>query len=249
MRILKKVDKRIRHSSRAFLIYLKQLNQTEDTRRYIFHHIPKCAGTSGVDSLTKWFVVIKDYPKTWNSLDCQKFCDHPKNLNELKYYHLLVGHYKLDCSFLHVRYPSALTDSNYRVFTFLRNPLELQISLYYWELSRDKNIYDNRPLEEVLLMRPNYIAKTIPCNSSNYKSILERYFYIGFVEKYQESFDCLAELIDKPKVDLKTYNKVSRRKTELSSNFISEFKEINSLDYEIYDFAKSLSISRGHLSE
>lgn len=248
MRIVKKIVKKIRHTSRASQIYLRQLNKIDKPERYIFHHIPKCAGTSGVDALTNWFVVIKDYPKTWSNLDCQKFCNHPKNLNKLKHYHLLVGHYKLDCSFLNLRYPNALKEPNYRIFTFLRDPLEQRISLYYWEISRDKDIYNHQPLEKVLLMNPNYIAKTIPCDSSNYQSVLKRYFYIGFVEKYQQSFDCLAELIGKPRVNLKTYNKSSRSKIPVSSSFISEFKEINHLDYQVYNFAKNLSISRGHLS-
>ncbi|MGL5078344.1 MAG: hypothetical protein ACRDBG_21305, partial [Waterburya sp.] len=57
--------------------------------------------------------------------------------------------------------------------------------------------------------------------------------------KYQESFDLLLRLIDKPPVKLKIYNESSRKNIKLSDEFISEFKEINQLDYKIYNYGKS----------
>ena len=96
----------------------------------------------------------------------------------------------------------------------------------------------NESLEKRLLLRKNYMAERIPCDHSNYSKILERYFFIGLVERYQESFDKLGDLIGKPRVKLKVFNKILRPKIQLSDEFISEFKELNHLDYQIYDYGK-----------
>ncbi|MEM7593217.1 MAG: hypothetical protein AAF383_17175, partial [Cyanobacteria bacterium P01_A01_bin.83] len=155
----------------------------------------------------------------------------------LKDYHLLVGHYHLEDSYLPQRYPNCLENKHYQIFTFLRDPLELQISLYYYEI-RNKRITSDACLEQRLLLRKNYIAARIPCDESNYREKLDYYFFIGLVEEYQESFDKLAELLEKPKLKLKTYNDSLQPKQKLSPEFISEFKELNQLDYQIYTYAQ-----------
>ena len=239
----KKIDKKLRHYSRMPKTWIKyQLDQTNNSERYIFHHMPKCAGTSAVDALTNWFIVLKDYPVGWSIRDnpgaYQEYCNNPKNLDQIKPYQILVGHYLAEQSFLDQRYPN-WEDKGYRVFTFLRDPLELRISLYYYEI-RNNRISADEPLEKQLLQhKRNYIAGLLPCKDSNYLEVLERYFFIGIVEKYQESFDLLSKLVDKPPIELKTYNISPRKNLKLSDETISEFKEINQLDYKIYDYGKS----------
>ena len=247
--ITKKIDKKLRHYSRIPKIWAQyQLSdEKQNSERYIFHHMPKCAGTSAVDALTNWFVVLKDYPLGWTHKDnpqvYQKFCDNPKNLDKLKPYQILVGHYHLDKSFLHQRYPD-WEDKGYKVFTFLRDPLELRISLYHYEI-RNNRISPDEPIEKQLLQhKRNYVAGLMPCDDSNYMEVLQRYFFIGIVEKYQESFDLLSKLIDKPAIELKTYNESARKSLSLSDDVIAEFKEINQLDYKIYNYGKSFYESK-----
>ncbi|MEM7343511.1 MAG: hypothetical protein AAF485_04665, partial [Chloroflexota bacterium] len=63
---------------------------------YIFHHIPKCSGTSvtwGV--LSAWFSVIADYPHSINPRD-PAYLKKKINLDRLKSYHCLCGHYHID---------------------------------------------------------------------------------------------------------------------------------------------------------
>ena len=241
--LAKKIDKKIRQYSRIPKIWTKyQLGQRNNSERYIFHHMPKCAGTSAVDALTNWFVVLKDYPMGWGSEDSpkayQKYCDNPKNLDRIKPYQILVGHYLAEPSFLHQRYPN-WQDKGYQVFTFLRDPLEQRISLYYYEI-RNNRISADEPLEKQLLQhKKNYIAGLLPCDDSNYLEVLQRYFFIGIVEKYQESFDELSRLMGKPPINLKAYNESKRKNLKLSAETISEFKEINQLDYKIYDYGKA----------
>ena len=241
--LVKRVDKKARHLLRRPRIWFSSLVEQETPYRHNFHHIPKCAGTSAVDALTQWFAIIKDYPRGWSDQDApsvyNRFCENPVNMNKLRRYQALVGHYHVDRSYLHQRYPESLEDNRYRIFTFLRDPLELQKSLYYYEI-RNRRISDDEPIEKVLLLRKNYLAARFPCDESNYQQVLNRYFFIGLVEKYQESLDALADSIGKPRIDLKVYNKTSKPKATLSASFVSEFKEINQLDFELYDYAKSL---------
>lgn len=242
IRIFKKVDKKLRHYLRIPKTLVKYaLRKDRSSPRYIFHHIPKCGGTSAVDALTNWFIVLKDYPLGWSDEDnyCiyRKFCARPIDLNQVKPYQLLVGHYHLENSFLHQRYPN-WKKKGYRLFTFLRDPLELQISLYYYEI-RNKRISAEEPIEERLLLRQNFIASLMHCNNSNYLEVLHQYHFIGIVEKYQESFDRLARLMNKPAVKLKIYNESPRQDYQLSESFIARFKARNQLDYKIYDYSKS----------
>lgn len=240
--ISNKIEKKLRHYIRIpQTIARYKLDEKDNSQRYIFHHVPKCGGTSAVDALTNWFVILKDYPVGWCDEDnpplYQKFCSNPHNLDKIKPYQLLVGHYHLADSFLDRRYPD-WEKKGYKLFTFLRDPLELQISLYYYEI-RMGRISADEPIADRLLLRPNYIANLMRCNNSNYLDVLRQYFFIGIMEKYQESFDRLSMLTGKPPVTLRKYNESPRSSFGISSKLISDFKEANQLDYKMYDYATS----------
>lgn len=240
--ISKKIDKKLRHYIRIpQTIARYKLNENDNSPRYIFHHVPKCGGTSAVDALTNWFVILKDYPIGWCDEDnptlYQKFCNKPYNLDKIKPYQLLVGHYHLADSFLNQRYPD-WENKGYKLFTFLRDPLELQISLYYYEI-RMGRISVDEPIRDRLLLRSNYIANLMRCNNSNYLDVLRQYFFIGIMEKYQESFDRLSKITGKPYVTLKKYNESPRSNFNISNRLINDFKEANQLDYKIYNYARS----------
>lgn len=187
----KKITKKAKHILRASKIWWMQFYQPEEPYRYIFHHLPKCGGTSGVDALTNWFICIKDYPSPWGDIDkpqaYQRFCQNPKNLQKLHQNQILVGHYHLPGSFIFERYPQCLQEDRYRLITFLRDPLQVQLSLHYYEI-RCQRIDPQMSLEKNLLARSNYLASVIHCDRSNYQEILNCYFFIGLVEEFQESF-------------------------------------------------------------
>jgi hypothetical protein len=239
----KKVTKKAKHILRASKIWWMHFYQPDEPYRYIFHHIPKCGGTSALDALTHWFICIKDYPPAWGNLDnpqaYQRFCQNPKNFKKLHHNHILCGHYHLPGSFIFERYPQCFKEDKYRLITFLRHPLQVQLSLHYYELRNQRNSSHNS-IEKRLLERQNYLASVIPCNKSNYQEILNCYFFIGLVEEFQESFDRLADLLDKPRIELSILNQSPRKEKKLSQEFISEFKELNQLDFKIYNYVKML---------
>lgn len=198
--------------------------------RYVFHHIPKCGGTSIFVALVGWFKIIHDYRTATGDIPPRH------SLKTMKASDCLTGHFDVEGIYLHQRYPEVLTNKRYKLFTFVRDPLELKISLYYYE---KKHCADYRlSLTDCLFSRPNFMAARFPCTMENYRDILGRYFFIGVLERAQSSIDQLAELMQKPCLSL-TFENVSQRDGQvamITPDMVSEFKKINSLDYLIYDY-------------
>lgn len=203
-------------------------NYLENAPVYVFHHIPKCGGTSLVYALREWFWVVKDY----RSPESKKV-----NLNLLRKCHCLVGHFHFDGIHLNQRYPEFFETDRFRLFTFLRDPLQTRISLYYYEAKMGKK--HELTLEEDLMTRPNFLASCFPCNENNFKQVLDRYFFIGVLEEKQTSLKKLAKLIDRQNFQFPHYNVSEKNKEayKISDEISSLFRKSNQLDYAIYEYA------------
>jgi hypothetical protein len=137
---------------------------------------------------------------------------------------------------LNIRYPRVWQNQDFKIFTFIRDPLEIKISLYYFEKKRGQR--EGISLAQHLLERKNYIAGVLNCTLDNYKEVLDRYFFIGITEHLQSSMDKLADLLNKRKAKLPVLN-LSQRDSQVSSlapEMINRFKAANELDYRIYDY-------------
>lgn len=201
---------------------------------YVFHHMPKCGGTSLIQILNKWFVVVRDYRKDWSS-------SHPSiiNINKLRSAHCLVGHWELPGIYLEERYPEVFSNERYNVFTFLRDPLKHSLSLYRYE--KENNRTDITNIEEHFKIRPNYMATILNANKNNYREVIDRYIFVGIVEEMEKSIQILSELTGKKYHKLPWINRTkldSKINSEkLSKSIIDKFKEINNVDYLIYNYA------------
>ncbi|HMS65641.1 MAG TPA: hypothetical protein PKD83_10365 [Ignavibacteria bacterium] len=207
----------------------------EKTPAYIFHHLIKCGGTSLAETIENWFQVEID--RVEFSGNVNNFIKYKLNTLNLTSDNCIISHFQFDGVFLHQRYPELIEKKNeYKIFTFIRDPLNFRASLYYYTKNDEWNT--GYPLEEVISNDENLISKLIPCDENNYKEVLDRYFFIGIVERMQESFDILAELLNKKKLTLPFANRSEKddQLSKLSPEFISEFKRKNKLDYMIYDY-------------
>ncbi|MEO7358159.1 MAG: hypothetical protein ABIY50_11640 [Ignavibacteria bacterium] len=203
---------------------------------FIFHHILKCGGTSVKEVLQNWFHTEYDYvEESENKNHFLKFKLNIKNINADT---CVSGHFQYEGIYLEQRYPEILDDAeNFKLFTFVRDPLQIRISLYYY--NKNNLGIENMSLANALkYFSINFLATLFNCNESNYKQILDRYFFIGIVEKMQESFDKLAVLLNRRKITLPVTN-TSQKDSQISglgSDFIENFKKENKLDYLIYEY-------------
>lgn len=206
---------------------------------YIFHHIPKCGGTSVRKVLDDWFHVYDDYYEGEN-----KDSISPVDLKYLNSQKCLCGHFGHKGYMINERYPQVFgsfrSRNRFRVFTFLRDPLEMRCSLFRHQLAEQTSPFET--LAESIMTYDNYYARIMGLGEQNYRKKLDQYFFIGLQAEMQTSFDVLAALINKPKVILPIIN-TSREGHENASNYLSdqevfEFKKANKLDYQIYDYVQ-----------
>jgi SAM-dependent methyltransferase len=209
---------------------------------YFFHHLIKCGGSSLGVAMERWFEFREDLydegsliPIFINNLDL--FKKYKYNIETLYSDVCIRGHFQHEGIFIHQRYPEIFGREDIRIFTFIREPLNVLISLYYFGRKRQYD-YMDLSLEKYLESTSNFLAKIIPCNESNFKEVIDRYFFVGIVERIQESFDKLAEKIGMRKIEVGKYNTTEKDEQvkNLKPDFIEWVKEKNSLDYKIYNY-------------
>ncbi|WP_075590603.1 hypothetical protein [Labilibacter marinus] len=228
---------------------MRQYNPKE----YVFSlHIPKSGGTSFTETLKKWF---------WPGFHAHYF-DHQFNrmplpirkfkppLHKLGIYPMCIhGHFEEECG-VYETYPNAK-----QFITLLRDPLELQISLFfdhqrrlkdtgalYWKGEKVEMEFDS-DLDTWVKERPSFLMKFLPWDitKENYKEVLNQHFiHIGVTEYLQKSIDIFAEKLNKKTVQIPHLNK-SERFQQASDEAIKIFKEKHELEYLIYDYAVSLN--------
>jgi hypothetical protein len=200
----------------------------------VFHHIPKCSGTSVVNVLGRWFFLKEDYRAF---VDGDWRANKRIDLNRLGNRNCLVGHFDYSGVYLCDRYPLILSDPRYFLFTFVRDPLATKISLFRYE--KQSGVISDMTLEQHLLTRDNYIANCLVCGSENVEDILSRYDFIGVTEYIDESFRQLAGRLDRKLITVPRINSTLERAQgiQIAPKLIEEFKERNALDYRIYRYA------------
>lgn len=202
--------------------------------------MPKCGGSAMKKVLAKWFALTMDYislDELWGRIPIRP----PIQLSTLNENSCLCSHFEIEANNLFNRYPEiTVMPHRYWIFSLVRDPFDLRMSLYYYEIKAGRRDAKNQSLVDYLKTGENYIAKRFACSDNNYKSVLGRYSFIGLQEHLQETVDYLAFLFNKPSIFLEKANVAPRDNQfrRLSSSDIETFIANNRLDYTIYDYVK-----------
>jgi hypothetical protein len=208
---------------------------------YFFHHIPKCGGSSVRDALESWFHVNDDY---YN--EPAKSSLPPVDLKLTNSQNCISGHFGHNGFFIDQRYPNIFEGlwarKRYRAFMFLRDPLEMRCSLYRHAIKTGTSKHPD--LASAIKPFNNYYARIIDVNKENWKKKIDQYYFIGLADdQLQASFDLLAKMIGKPRVELPkmntTHEEYKLASKSLSESQIADFRSANALDYKIFNYVKA----------
>lgn len=239
-------------------------NKQTSEPSFVFHHIPKTAGTSFMAALHNWFQVYSDYQGLYKDRD--EFRMHPVDPDFLSASSLLAGHWNTATTLLDLRYPNLKGNKRFQFLTFLRDPLQMHISLYNyrWKMDPEDCARHERfsSLGKYLLSTRNRMAELLGCTEFNYKETLERFYFIGITEKMEDSIKIFKRktlnvlesfpnskmarrqvciINSKPEIEMKRLNVVERKhdKEKISPYELEIFNGRNCLDYMIYEHARN----------
>lgn len=185
----------------------------------------------------------------------------PRRVPLVKKYGVLRQNYQSECVHGHFDpvtdegdlfyyYPEAT-----QMITFLRDPLEMQLSLFfynrkrvsssnmYWKGEKITHIEYEGDIDRWVEERDLYMLRFFPfnINESNYKELINQYFlHIGVTERMQKSVDILADKLGYPRQIIAKEN-TSKRDDYPSEAAIKIFKEKHKLEYLIYNYVLSLN--------
>jgi len=208
---------------------------------YIFHHMPKCGGTALREALDQWFTLINDYISV-EQLCGQEPVASPLDLQALGKDSCVCSHFEHHFNHLRVRYPEAFRNRrHYFLFSFVREPLDLAMSLYFHAVKVGRLDPQEHSLQQFIGNQCNYMAHRFPCDKRNYRRVLGLYNFIGLLEEMPLSMEKLAQILGREPVRVPLRNTSPRDQQEaaLTAEEIVRFKDRNALDYAIYDHVRT----------
>ena len=213
-------------------------------------HLPKCGGSSLKAALKRWFgkkLYYHYYDEEKNAPPSRLLSYRIRLSSMMSGGYCVHGHFNKYRGFgISDYYPN----SN-QFISFLRDPLEIHLSNYYFVnkkvLYRDGERYHlnmdvNKYIEDVIENASSWYMAHFPDDADDVpvsEYIESRFVFLGVMEDYQKSLDVLAGVLDKPKFEIPKYNVTERDPHDLDKALVSRFKEVFELDYKIYDYAKS----------
>lgn len=210
---------------------------------YLFHHIPKCGGTSFTAFLRSIFTVHADYvgaDHKKNPEVFEKYRSSPLPVSNMGRRECLVGHYNLPGIHLWERYPE-LSSLPHKKFAILRDPFDAADSgIRYgvqqgWlnsDMSRDARL-------KLLFQRVNYFSRIFGISdASQVEEVFEKYWFIAPLDRIDHAVKVLASETGRSGSPVAVLNTTDRSKMSISPDIVEAFRERADLDYSIYEAAR-----------
>lgn len=233
IRIAKKFARRLRIERAA-------LSPARRPYRYVFHHVPKCAGTTARTAFAFWFVPVPDYHPWWSVEDMSaeyfEWTRRPPDVRRLRAAEMMAGHWCGPGSFLHERHPQVFADARFRAVTILRDPFEARLSyLHYYR--RENRPEGRHSQEEWMLMQENPLCALMGIDPENCEAALDRYWFVGISERLPETFAALRKHLGAGPTWVAHRNASERGDERASSALREEFRKRSAGDYRLYAHA------------
>jgi hypothetical protein len=201
-------------------------------------HLPKCGGTSFRTILDKWFG-DEVYYHYYNERESKL----PEKISTSEY-KCIHGHFNSKRGFgVNSYYPQVD-----QFVMFVRNPLDIMVSTYFYNKSKKSLIYRDGELlsksqeyeniNDYLRNNNSYFLNHLPAeiNETNYKEVLNSQFiYVGVIENYQQSINNLASILQKPTHYVMQINR-STYDEEIDRLVRDDFFKRHKLEMLIYDY-------------
>lgn len=173
---------------------------------YLFHHVPKCGGTSFNAFLETIFKTHDDYSYLGKQLDPVKrpeeFEKHRTtklDLAEMGPEDCVAGHFGLPGVFLWERYPD-LETLPHRKFTIIRDPFDAAKSGVRFAIKRGRLSEDLTPAAKtrLLLRRSEMFGKILGINSVEaIDDVMSKFWLVAPLEKIDSAAQIIARAAGK----------------------------------------------------
>lgn len=208
---------------------------------YMFHHLPKCGGTSFNKFLAEVFNLTTDYhnpggPKA-DKAEWQKYVQSPLRFSKFSEKDCIAGHYNLKEIYLWVRYPQ-LESLEHRKFSIIRDPFSAAVSGMYFNIKRGRTqeAQDRTELEDRVLARAYYFSRMLGISSEDeIDSVLNKYWFIAPLDRVDEAARMLEMATGNKGPNVGRHNTTKKPKDGLRDTLEADFRDKAKLDYAIYN--------------